>query len=65
MRTQLIVVSAFALVPFLGTCENGDGGDIPRTLPPSSTGDAVAKPDEAPAQTNKKPIRGKGPVYET
>ena len=64
MRTQLIVVSAFVLVPFLGACDNGDEDVIPRTVPPSSIGDAVVKPDGAPAKANKMPVGGTGPVYD-
>lgn len=65
MRTVLIVLSACTLAIFLGACEGGDEGkSIPRTVPPTSIGDAVAVPGLAPTEPKRKPIKGTGPIYE-
>ena len=63
MRTILVVFSVCASIVFLSACDNGDEGkNVPRTVPPALRG-AVALPEAAPAETDKKLIHGKGPIY--
>lgn len=59
MRTLFCICSVFALSLFVNACGGGDDNpnDVPRTIPPTTTGDGAAA-------TTPKIVKGTGPTIE-